>query len=105
MPKVMKIPNLTDRELLIQQSTVLTKVCHSITALTDDNAIEHGKIFDKLDSVVTTKISNKLFFWLIGIIVTIEILLASCLGVMNKDLSTCIADIDHVEKKINRIHK
>jgi len=98
------VPNMTDREILIQQGTVLNKLCGAITELKSNNKVEHEKIVTKVDSVVITKISNKLFFRLITIIITIEIMLASAMGVLNIKVSTNTADIEHVEHKINRTH-
>jgi len=98
------IPNMTDREILIQQGTVLDKLCGNITSLKKDNCKEHEKIFVKVDSIIVTKISNKLFFWLTGIIITIEILLASAIGVINIKTTDNASDVEHIEHKINRLH-
>ena len=100
--KVVEVPNPSERELLIQHGTVLNKLCGSITELKTNNAKEHEKIFAKVDKVVTTKISNKLFFWLIGIIITIEIMLASCVGVLNIKAATLSADVKHIENKLDK---
>ena len=98
------VPNMTDREILIQQGTVLNKLCGVITELKSDNKVEHEKISVKVDSVVITKISNKLFFRLIAIIITIEIMLTSAVGVLSVNVASNTADIEHVEHKINRTY-
>jgi hypothetical protein len=98
------IPNLTDRELLIQHGTVLTKLCGSITELKKDNADEHGKVFEKIDKVIVSKISNKLFFWLIGLMIVVQIGLIGFVGNTSIQVTRNTVDIQHVEFKVNRMH-
>jgi hypothetical protein len=92
----------TDRELLIQHGAVLNKLCGAITELKKDNYIEHEKIFDKVDKVVISKISNRLFFWLVGLIILIQLGLVGYVGNLNTQVTKNTNDIEHVEYKLNK---
>jgi len=96
------LPNRTERDLLIQQGTVLNKLCTSVTELKKNNADEHEKIFDKVDKVIVTKISNKLFFWLTGLMILVQIGLVAFVGEMHTQVSGNSINIEHIEHKLNR---
>ena len=53
-----EIPNMTDRELLIEHGVTLKKLCGAITELKRDNEAQHEELFKKIDSVIVSKISN-----------------------------------------------
>lgn len=97
------IPNMSERELLVQHGEILKKLCGSITALKKENGVEHKNIGDKVDEVVTTKISNKLFFWLVGLMIIAQIGLVTFVGDLNTQVTTNKTHIEHVEHEINRI--
>ena len=98
------IPNMTDREILIGQGTVLDKLCGSIKDLRDNNYHEHEKISEKIDSVVIRKISNRLFYSSASVIVAVLIIICSAIGLINIKVSGHDTSIEHIEHKINRMH-
>jgi hypothetical protein len=97
------IPNLTDRELLIQHGSTLAKLCGAITELKVENAIEHDKIFSKVEKVIVTKISNKLFFWLVGLMIMVQVGLVGFVGNLNTQVTRNTGDVEHIENKLNRM--
>lgn len=103
MTEVNDLPNLTEREMLIQHGTVLNKLCGAITELKSDNYVEHEKIFDKVDKVVTSKISNKLFFWLAGFMILAQIGIITYVGELTTKVTNNTNDVDHLELKVNRM--
>ena len=97
------IPNLTDRELLVQQAVSLKKICGDISELKVENKSEHGAISKKVDSVVVGKISNRLFFWLVGLMIVVQIGLITFVGDLNMQVTKNTSNIEHVQHKLNRM--
>ena len=97
--------NMTERELMIQQAGVLKKLCGSLKDLKEDNTADHEKLFDKVDKTVVEKISNKLFFWIVGILVLCMISMTTVLGTINTQVTTNTTRVDNIEANIDRIHR
>lgn len=96
----LQMDQMTERELLVQHGTVLKKLCGDITDLKKTNGKEHGKLFDKIDAVSEGKISNRLFFWVIGFVFISILALTSFVGSLNTKVvenSTCITNF-HVKQ-------
>lgn len=98
-----EIPNLTDRELLVQQTVSLNQLCRSVSELKNDNEVGHADLFRKVDDIAASKISNKIFYFIIGIMITAQVAMVSYIGGLSTKVTTNIADIQHVEFKINKM--
>jgi len=95
----LEMEQMTERELLVQHGTILKKLCGDITDLKKTNGKEHGKLFDKIDAVSEGKISNRLFFWVVGFVFISILALTSFVGSLNTKVtenSTCISNF-HIQ--------
>lgn len=97
--------HLTDRELLIQQLINMRTVSDNVKELKRTNIKDHADIFKQIHYITERKTSNKLFFWVMGILVATQVMLASAVGVMSLDITNNASDIEHIEQKLNRMNK
>ena len=97
------LSNMTERELLIQQGSAIRKLCGSISELKQDNAVEHEKLFQKIDSLMDSKTSNRLFYWVVGIIIVIMMALTSFVGTLNTEVTTVKADMGNMKANLKLI--
>ena len=88
--------------ILTNKVDMMSKIMNDMK---DCNVKEHDAIFKRVRSVTDKKISNRLFFWLMGIMIAAQIMLAGTVGVISKDVATNTGDISHIEMKLNRVHK
>lgn len=100
--KMGKPPNMTDRELMIEHGAILREVCRNVKSLKSDNGVEHKSIFDRIDAISDNKVSNKLFYSTLSILVAVLIIISASLSVLNIKATTNTADIEHIEQKLNR---
>ena len=76
-----------DRDLLITMSSNVENLTSNFTEFKDDNKKEHDKFNSKLDCITIKKISNRLFFWVIGIIVLVMLGSYTYSATITNDLS------------------
>jgi hypothetical protein len=92
-----KLDNLSDRDLLIQNATNVENLCSQFEELKKDNKTEHETLFKLLDGQANSKVSNKLFFFIIGFIILSIVTLTGYVGSLSNDVtknSTCIERIE-----------
>jgi len=90
------LENLTDRELLIQNSLEIKNLCREFNEFKNDNAKEHELIFTKLDALMNGKVSNTLFYFTISVIITAILSLTAYTGVVKNEVvknTTCIEQL------------
>ena len=87
------------RDLLIQSQTILTKLSEDLNDIKKENIIEHNKLIDKVDTITGDKLSNKWFFWVIGIIIAAIMGLTSFVGNLSEDVTTNKAKIENLYDK------
>ncbi|RLC49942.1 MAG: hypothetical protein DRI23_08135 [Candidatus Cloacimonadota bacterium] len=94
--------DMTERELLVQYGAYLHKLCGDLSELKIQNAKEHSKLFNKIDEVADGKVSNRLFFWIVGIIIFSMIGLTSFVGTLNTKVTTNSTCLTNLEKTYDR---
>ena len=70
-------------------------------------AINDGKpekIVDKMDNIGVRKISNRLFYSSMSVVVAVLIIICSAIGMLNIKVTKHDTSIEHIEHKINRMH-
>ena len=85
MPGI-ELKDMTERDLLIQQATDIKNLCRSFDDFKAANKDEHKDITKEVKSVSDGKVSNRLFFWVSGIIIFCIIGLTAYTGVIKNDV-------------------
>lgn len=91
------LENLSERDLIIQQGRDIKNLCKAFEDFKDDNAMGHKLIFQKLDELTEKKVSNRLFFFAMGLIITFIVGLTAYTGTIKNEVvknTTCIERID-----------
>ena len=100
----MEIPDMSDRELLIHHIGLVQELCRSFAELKKDNSKSHELLFNKVDKVTDTKVSNKLFFSTVGILIAVVISLTGYVGVLSNEITATATCVENLEKNFNREH-
>jgi len=93
--------NLSDRDLLIQNITETKNLCNKFDSFSSDNSKEHDLIFNRLSSLLENKVSNKLFYFTISIVIMIIISLTAYLGNIKDDVTKNNVTIEQLQKNRN----
>ena len=97
MPGI-KLENMTERELLIQQAGSLDTLCSGMTEMKKINAAEHKTITIKVDKLTEGKVSNRLFFWATGFIILFILGLTTYTGAMKSEVVKNTTNLERIEK-------
>jgi len=96
-----KLENLTERELLIETITNVENLCKKFESFKEDNKGEHATLFTLLGDQATNKVSNRLFFFSIALIITALLSLTAYTGIIKNDVvknTVCIEKLEAPEK-------
>ena len=89
------LENLSERELLIKCVTNIENLCDNFEKLEEKNDKAHIEIF----SVLRTKVSLPLFFWVIGFILFFIISVAGLTGAIKTDVTKNTTYIERTDKR------
>ena len=90
----------TERDLIIQQGAAIENLCDMFKEFKINNEAEHKEIFEKLDKITDGKVSNKLFFWVLGFIILFLFSLSGFTGMIKNDVTKNTVCIEKLEKAI-----
>ena len=100
-----KLKDMTERELLIQQARDVQLLCRSFDDFKDNNREEHKDITDKIASITEKKVSNKLFFSAMGALILFIMALTGYVGITKNGVVKNSAQITGIEKSIDYFHR
>jgi len=99
------LKDMTERELLIQQTRDVQLLCKSFDDFKDNNKDEHKDITDKIANITEKKVSNRLFFSTIGALILFIMALTSYVGIAKNGVIKNSAQITSIEKSIDYFHR
>ena len=77
---------LTEREMLIKHGEILKTICINLNELKKENSDEHLALNKKLDDIEKDKVSNSIFFWVVGFIIIALVSLTAYTGALKNDV-------------------
>ena len=80
------LENLSDRDLLVKCTTNIENLCSKFKSIEAKNDSDHELIYKKVDRLTEYKVSNKLFYFVIGLIIAGLLSLATFTGALKNDV-------------------
>lgn len=92
-----EVENMTDRELLIQQASDMKNLCRSFDDFKTENRDDHKDMTKEIKSVSDGKISNRLFFFTVAVIISSLIGLTAYVGKIKTEVTKNTVRIEAIK--------
>ena len=88
----------TDRDLLIEVISNVKNLCQKFETFKVDNKEEHNIIFKLLNEQANNKVSNKLFYFIMAIVIASILSLTAYTGIIKNDVVKNTVNIENLSK-------